>query len=196
MYCWHYILSPRLNFLRNTPASTPPTDPHWDYWGKAHHCALHIQLGWQHWGSWRGGLSRSWWQRRVHLGPCRSSSYPGTNCHLCGRLQVWLITSSVYQNFYSLLCALRISGYPYYLISAVTHFDVILQEGPHRVSQEVAGEAAGGECASSGLPHICWQALRWTHDWRWEASPGEEHEVQTRRGTICKCLQINLWIAS
>ena len=56
-------------------------------------------------------------------------------------------------------CKLRISGYPYHLVSTVAHSDVILQEGPHRVSQEMAGEAAGGECPSSSLPHICRQTL-------------------------------------
>lgn len=59
-----------------------------------------------------------------------------------------------------ILCKLRISGYPYHLVSAVTHFDVILQEDPHRVSQEVAGETAGRERASSGLSHVCRQTLR------------------------------------
>ena len=35
----------------------------------------------------------------------------------------------------------------------------IMQESSHTVSQEVAREAADGECASSGVPHIWRQAV-------------------------------------
>jgi len=39
-----------------------------------------------------------------------------------------------------------------------------MQEGSHTVSQEVAGEATGGECASACVPHIWRQVVCWAHE--------------------------------
>ena len=74
-----------------------------------------------------------------------------------------------------------------------------MQKSSHTVGQEVAGEAAGGECASACVPHIWRQAVCWAFETgeaperRGAAPSSGVHEAPNQGAALSMCYLKQTW---